>query len=275
MRRLTAAEERLIITLWSTPVAGVRPSVSSIARQVERSRSAVEHCLRRAGLLDGPQARVTKEEKERIVTLYQTRVGERYLSMPEVAELVGRATNTVHRVLTEAGAARTLAEVRPRQLTAETRERIVQVFRVTGWSYLKVADFLDLRPHVVYAELRHAHAIGPHRRVRLSLDEVDKILYLYQLGLSQKEVRVRTGHSERIIAWLTRLAGVHRDSVAAAVAARARRDARERLTRMPLSPVVEEWLQGTPADVLSRQLGVPADLLWDAIAPHLPSLGAS
>lgn len=277
MARLTSAEEQKIIELYMTRVNGRWPTTSAIAEQVGRSRTAVENCVQRAGVARRRKPRLTEKEKRRIIDLYQTRNGTRWTSTLAISRLVHRPPSTIHRVVTEAGINRTVSDALTAYVTDALRQRIIHLYRTTGWSYPKVAEYLKIGSKVTYDVLDAANVIvrqGPNRVAKVRVGEAKQIAALYSSGLSSREVAERTGRTRSVVETIIRDAKILRSRQEAARMAAVRRRARARLADILMGPIVGRWQEGVAVDVLAAEMEVPPDLLWDAmvgdLATHMP-----
>lgn len=131
---LTEAERQKIIELYTTKFDDRWPTCTDIAREVGRSRGAVERVVDAAGLTRrGTKRRLTIAEQHCIIALYQAKDATRWISTPQIAKLVGRPASTVNRVLTEAGVAiRSVGEALRTQIPEELRARIIHLYTRSG-----------------------------------------------------------------------------------------------------------------------------------------------
>ncbi|MGW5051496.1 helix-turn-helix domain-containing protein [Actinokineospora sp. NPDC004072] len=272
--RLTAAEKQTIIDLYLTKVDGRWPTNTAIARQINRSRTAVENTIEKAGVARRKKRRLTTGEKKRIIALYQTWTGTRWTSTLEISKIVGRPPSTINRVVTEAGITRTISEALSAHVPGALRQQIIHLYTATGWSYPKVAEHLKIGSRVVYDVLDAADAIvrqGPNRMAKVRIKEARRLVALYQQGLSAREVAERTGRTRGVVESLVRDAGVQRTRSEAARMASRRRAARIKLAAMAMRPVARRWITGTTVEDLSKEQDVPVDLMWEALSRTLTS----
>jgi transposase-like protein len=268
---LTDGERQKIIELYTTKVDGSWPTCTAVAREVGRSRGAVEQVIDQAGLTRrGRRRRVTAAERGRIVALYQTKKKNRWVSTLQIAGMVGRPASTVHRVPVEAGVdVRPVGEALRTQVPDELRTRIIHLYTRSGWSYPRVATYLGVSRDLAYMVLDEADVMVRSKQAKIRAGEGDLLVALYRQGRSSLEVADLISRSAMVVRRLARKAGVLRSSHDGASLANTRRATRTRLARLDLRPYARRWMDGTETEELAAELSVPADLLWDALAAVL------
>ena len=272
--RVTDAERQKIIELYTTKIGGRWLTCTDIAREVDRSRGAVERVIDHARLTRrGRKRRLTTSERRRIVELYQTTNGNRWTSTPHIAKQVGRPASTIHKVLIDTGVEiRPAAEALRTQVSDDLCERIIRLYTRSGWSYPRVAEHLGVSSSTTYTVLDQADVMVRTRQVKIRAGEGDLLVELYRQGRSAQEVADLTGRSVEVVRRLAHKAGVIRSQKEGAGLAVARRSTRARLARLDLRPQARRWMDGVEVEELAAELTVPADLLWDALTDVLAVL---
>ena len=272
--RLSAAEEQKIVELYVTKVDGRWPTCTAIARDVQRSRGAVERVIEESGFVRrGTRRRLTAGEKRRIVELYQTKTGSRWTSTTEISRILGRSPTTVNQVLTQAGVApRTVSEALRLQVSESLQQQIIHVYVATGWSYPKVAKYLGIHSSTAYTVLDRTNVIvrrGPNSQTKIRVNEARLLVDLYRQGQSTQEVADLTGRTIGVVRKLVSAAQIMRTRAEGTRLAARRRVARTKLTKIELGPLARRWIEGAEVEELAESCDVPPDVMWDALAEEL------
>lgn len=223
--------------------------------------------------------RMSDEEKRRIIELYETRRDGQWLTYSQIATQVGRSYSAVIAVVKQAGITRS----RTRVLSAADQDRLVAVYRAaqdagTPVTMLELALQFGSYEHVVRRVLERAgHVIvSTKARDRRDLHDPEEakhaeyldalVLDLYRQGRSLREVSDLTGCAEDLVHELATEAGVLRSPSDSTRLFNSRRVHRTNLARMDLRPQAARWIRGAEIEELAAEVGVPADLMWDALA---------
>jgi hypothetical protein len=155
-RILTSTEKQTILRLYETKVNGQLPTIRAVAAQVGRSFSAVKRVVENAGVYRPERTPITTGERKRIIRLYRTKNGTRWMSTIEISKLVGRDAKTVWLVVAEAGVNRDRTESQRDLVTDEQRQAILHLSRTTRLGHLKIAKRLGMSRHTVSQVLTEA-----------------------------------------------------------------------------------------------------------------------
>lgn len=263
VKHMTVGERQKIIELAQTRVDGRSLSYTDVGRLVGRSRNSVRWVLERAQGVKPRARRLTVKETKRIIELYQTRNGNKWMSTVEVGKAVGRSAGTVHEVVTKAGIARTRSEAATVHLPEHLRQRIICLHLDHGWSSARIADVFKLKTTMVCKVLNEANVSA------VVANEAELLVALYRQGRSAKDVAILTGRPVTRVSRFARQAGAMRPRKESARLAMRRIAASNKLAKLDLRPLAARWIDGAEVEELAAEQGVPPDLLWDALATAL------
>lgn len=119
----------------------------------------------------------------------------------------------------------------------------------------------------------HSGSVAPISPETRELTELELVVALYQQGRSAREVGDLMGLSAVVVNKAVRAAGVIRTPQEAAGLATRRLVARNKIAKLHLMKLAERWLADAEVEELADEFGVPADLLWDALAMQLSTRG--
>lgn len=266
-RYLKPREKQRIIALYLTEVDGKLPTIKSVADYTGRSVDTVRRLVVNAGVYRREWVPVTTAQRKRIIELYLTKIGSRWMSTPEIGKIVGRDSRTVWAVVAEAGLNRNIAESRQTQISAEQKQAIIHHYRTTRWGCAAIAERVGLTRHTVAQVLKDG--VGPLARARVWEHEGLCIIGLYQQGRSIQEVADLTDRTRDVVRNLVLDAGVMRSREDSVRLSARRREARTRLANTDIRPLAARWMDGAEVEELAAACDVPADLMWDALADAL------
>jgi hypothetical protein len=266
VKHMTASEKQKIIELSQTRANGHVPTYTEISLQVGRSRASVRRVLDRAHGVKPRARRLTVGEKKRIIELYQTRTGNRWMSTVEVGKIVGRSPGFVHDVVRRAGVARNHSEAATVELPASLRWQIVRLSVDDRWSAVKIACAIQLKVTMVRKVLSEVDLTA------VLANEAALLVALYQQGYSVTDVAELTGRARPKIERLVREAGVMRPRAESQRLAMRRIAASNKLARMDVRLLAARWIDGAEVEALADEHEVPPDLLWDVMAMALSTM---
>ncbi len=104
--------------------------------------------------------------------------------------------------------------------------------------------------------------------------EAELVLELYLQGRAYHEVADLTGYPVGVVRELARLVGMMRDPEEDERLELWRTRARTALATMTREQLVFPWIDGAEPEELARQYRFPPDLVWEAIARQMASIGS-
>jgi hypothetical protein len=266
VKYLTASEKQKIIELSQTHIDGRLPTYTEISRQVGRCRATVRRVLEATRGPNPRPRRLTIGEKNRIIKLYQTRNGNRWMSTVQVAKIVDRTPSLIHDVVKSAGIARNHREAATITLPASLRWQIIRLSVEDQWPATKIAGHHQLTVAMVFKVLREADLTNA------LTNETTLLVALYRQGRSITDITQLTGRSRSKIERLLHKANVMRPREEAARLAMHRIAAARRLARIDIQPLAARWIDGAEVETLADEHNIPPDLLWDALAEALSAI---
>ena len=266
-RYLKPREKQRIIALYQIEVDGKLPTIKSVAERTGRSADTIRRLVESAGVYRPEKVPVTTAERKRIIELYQSMNGTRWMSTPEIGRIVGRDTGTVWAVVVEAGINRDLSESLRTQVSEQQKQAIIHHYRTTRWGYPTIAEHVGISRHAVYQVLKDE--LGRLERTRVWEHEAQCIIGLYQQGRTLLEIADLTDRTRDVVRNLVLDAGVMRSRKESVRLSARRREARAALAATDIRPLAQRWIDGAEVEELAAEHDVPADLMWDALAAEL------
>lgn len=260
---LADSEKQVILAMHEERVDGRQRTYTEIAHKVGRSRHAVKRVIERVHGASPRVRRCTTGETRRIIELYQTRRGNRWLSTVEIAKIVGRSSTFVHDVVTHAGVARSHSEAATMYIPPETRYSIIILSIEFRWTKARIAQRFGVKVAMVSKVLNEADLSA------WAVQETGLLLGLYQQGRSIREVARLTDRPLCMVERIVRDAGVVRERIPSQALAMRRIAASNKLARMNIRLLAARWVAGAEVEELAAEHDVPPDLLWDAVADVL------